>query len=92
VPSDAAEEAPVDFNDPQTLWLNLTNIALGIVTIACVGMCGFAAWRDVVEAMVRARQRRPVHRQLTLVIPGLGVTMADGGEPVAPPDPDHKDA
>ncbi len=67
----------IDWSNSQTLWLNLTNAALGVVTIICAGFIakgilmqfGFFAVRDKEDYHV-------------LNVPGLGVTMADGGEPV----------
>jgi hypothetical protein len=86
----------VDWNDPQTIWLNLANLALGLVTIACVAMLVYA-----VAAELLARWRKSAvaegldHEVSNLVasyksghaieLPGLGLTMADGGEPVKPP-------
>jgi hypothetical protein len=70
------------WNDPQTLWLNITNIVLGLVTLACVGLVGFAVWR---ELRGRLRKRQTVTGDEfdahVAHFPELGLTMADGGEP-----------
>ncbi|MGK2857133.1 MAG: hypothetical protein ACSLFQ_07995 [Thermoanaerobaculia bacterium] len=66
--------------DPQTMWLNLTNIGLGIVTLACFAT---VAWSVAVEIAERvgAKSRAAVeHDDHALLVPGLGLTMADGGE------------
>jgi hypothetical protein len=86
----------VDWSDPQTLWLNLTNAALGVVTLLAVLVVAGSVGR---ELMVRRRKTRELNNLdaelATLVngggsahilpVPELGLTMADGGEPVEPP-------
>lgn len=87
-----------------TFWLNMTNFALGIVTLlAVLVVAGAVSWdlffvwlhkvrtRDVVDinrinmqrlmAEVRAGWGADEH---SLPVPGLGLTMADGGEKVDP--------
>lgn len=89
-----------------TFWLNMTNFALGIVTLlAVVVVIGavswdlFFAWLHKVRradsvnlsainiqrlmAEVRAGWGADAH---SLSVPGLGLTMADGGEKVDPSD------
>jgi len=67
-----------NFNDPNTLWLNVTNIVLGIVTLICCVAVGWGVYQDV---RARIKKRVPVRiDDHVFVIPGLGVTMADGGE------------
>jgi hypothetical protein len=69
------------FNDPETLWLNLTNLGLGLVTIVCLAVVGRAIAVDII---VRARNRALAKADdHAMVVPGLGLTMADGGEPIA---------
>jgi len=68
----------IDWSNAETLWLNLTNGALGIVTLICAGVIlkgilaqfGFFATREATE---------DYH---VMNVPGLGITMADGGEPI----------
>ena len=87
-----------------TFWFNMTNFALGIITLlavlvvfAAVGWDLMALWlhkarktesvdvgnvdMDNITADLRARWRTEPH---TLSVPGLGLTMADGGEKVEP--------
>ncbi|OGG44021.1 MAG: hypothetical protein A3F84_27835 [Candidatus Handelsmanbacteria bacterium RIFCSPLOWO2_12_FULL_64_10] len=75
----------VDWSDPETLWLNITNAALGIVTLAALlSVLGAAAVElcgRLKKHLARARDFR------TLRVPDLGLTMADGGEKI-----DEKDA
>jgi hypothetical protein len=77
----------VNWNDPQTLWLNYTNLGLGLVVLACIAVAGYAFF---VEIAARVRKTSPsVDAQVRALIrsahafhsPELGLTMADGGEP-----------
>jgi len=78
-------------SDPNTYWLNFMNIALGIVVLI-----SFAALiAGIVQELAARRKKRAElaaldHEVADLVaqydshtfhVPGLGVTMADGGEP-----------
>jgi len=81
-------------NDDWVFWLNLTNIALGLVVVLAVSITAYGVVRELVS-------RRRKHRSLTnldeeldvmmhgefahgLPVQGLGMTMADGGEPAKP--------
>ena len=78
-------------NDPSTYWLTATNIALGVVVLVC---CLAVAFGVLQELAVRRRKHTAMtalDREVTSLvagfqdghafhIPGLGVTMADGGE------------
>lgn len=89
-----------------TFWLNMTNFALGIVTLlAVLVVAGAVSWDlffmwlrrvrtgDVVDvsrvnmqrlmAEIRAGWGADDH---SLPVPGLGLTMADGGEKLDPSD------
>ncbi len=39
----------VNWNDPQTWWLNVTNVALGILTVACGVLIARAILREVLR-------------------------------------------
>ncbi len=70
----------LDLGDPKTLWLNVTNIALGVVTLLCVGI---VVWGAATEVLGRLRRRWAVYMgedAHVFAAPGLGTTMADGGE------------
>ena len=82
----------IDWND-QTLWLNVTNAALGLVTLAAVLMVVVSVARELVARRRRAHDSTALDDEVralfatsphTLSVPGLGLTMADGGEPVKP--------
>jgi hypothetical protein len=72
--------------------LNVTNLVLGIVTLLCCAAVVFGVVQEVVaRRKKRAAMSRLDHEVADLVagfdghafnVPGLGVTMADGGEPV----------
>jgi len=63
---------------PDTFWLNFTNIALGLVTLAClIAIAGGVARELLLRWQRRAVASADDHAFAT---PGLGVTMADGGE------------
>jgi len=96
-----------------TFWLNMTNFALGIITLlavlvvaAAVSWDLFFLWLHKVRtegmdirsinmqrlmAEVRAEWGTDPH---SLSVPGLGLTMADGGEKVDPSEtrPDQKES
>jgi hypothetical protein len=63
---------------PDVFWLNFTNIALGLVTLACVLLIVGGVVRELLHRWHRrAMDSEDDHAFAT---PGLGVTMADGGE------------
>ncbi|MGB2869798.1 MAG: hypothetical protein WBD36_15195 [Bacteroidota bacterium] len=71
-----------EFFESEAVWLNITNAALGIVTLACLILVGRAVFQELV-----ARARKAVHIPVeqddhAFDIESLGITMADGGEPI----------
>lgn len=82
--------------EAELFWLNATNIALGAVVLVCAVILGGAIVQSVLQ---RWRAMREIDRDLhglerqsgphAFEVPGLGLTMADGGEPVQ--DPHNKD-
>ncbi len=76
-----------ELSTPDTFWLDVTNVALGLVTLACVcvvlqGLVG--------ELRFRLRRRAQVPDDHAFLTPDLGLTMADGGERVEEEDPARK--
>jgi hypothetical protein len=79
-----------------TLWLNITNFALGIVTLIALLVVFFAVgWDLLVRKVGRAPEVDLQHADADLrallgagshsfSVPELGLTMADGGERIAP--------
>ncbi len=81
-----------NFNDPDTFWLNVTNIALAVVTLIC---CAVVARSVYQEIRVRLRKRAhafAVDDDHAFIVPELGLTMADGGERVDRPNVSGKTA
>ena len=75
----------LNWSDPNTFWLNITDIALGVTTLACVAFVAQAAFREVYLRLAARWQARQPHDAHALALPELGLTMADGGEPIVPP-------
>ena len=77
-------------NDPSTYWLTITNVALGLVTLICCAAVGIGVLQELAARhKKKAAMSKLDHEVADLVasfdghafnIPGLGVTMADGGE------------
>lgn len=67
-----------DFLDSETMWLNITNAALGLVTLICLGVFVYGVVQEIKE---RVRRRvRVTADSHTFQLEQLGITMADGGE------------
>jgi hypothetical protein len=64
----------------EVFWLNVTNLVLGLVTLSCVLVIGYAVIKEIRErarATARVTENADDH---AFVVTGLGITMADGGE------------
>ena len=75
--------AQVNWNDPQTFWLNATNAALGLVVVICCVVVVFSIVRELAgRRRQRARAIAEMDRELRDLVQSyeLGATMADGGE------------
>ncbi len=80
-----------------TMWLNITNFALGLVTLVALLVVFLAVgWDLLASKMKHARagiDLRNIDAELqamlygshSLSVPGLGLTMADGGEKLESP-------
>lgn len=73
----------LNWSDPTTFWLNITDIVLGVVTLAGVAFVAQAAFREV-YARLTLRLPRLHEDTHALALPELGLTMADGGKPIKP--------
>ena len=68
------------FTYNEVFWLNVTNLVLGLATLICLVVIGYAVLRDIRERVrAHATESEKVDDH-AFVIDGLGVTMADGGE------------
>lgn len=75
-------------------WLNLTNIALGVVVVLAVLVVAYGVVRELAARRKKARGLASLDKELeemlhdefahSLAVPELGLTMADGGERVKP--------
>lgn len=76
--------------DDWVFWLNLTNIALGAVVFLAVLLVAYALAWEFVSRYKKPRNVPNLDEELKamlhdgLSVPGLGVTMADGGERFKP--------
>ena len=71
----------VDWGDPGTFWLNVTNAALGIFTVVAFVIVAGGVVMELVERL-RKRAASAAADAHTLHVPMLGLTMADGGEKI----------
>jgi hypothetical protein len=69
----------VDWSDPETFWLNVTNALLGLVTVVALALVAGAAAVEIFGRL-KARLFSSAFDPHVLPAPGLGTTMADGGE------------
>ena len=85
----------VDWNNPQTLWLNVTNLALGVATLLALGALAYGLFGDLLAMRKRSRVMGKLDAELRhlvgagsgahlMPVEGMGLTMADGGEPLPP--------
>jgi hypothetical protein len=77
-----------------TFWLMMMNYALGVITLAAlVLVVGAVSWELLGKRAQKLRELEGIDSELhamfhgephALSVPGLGFTMADGGEKIAP--------
>ena len=78
-------------SDPSTYWLNITNAALGLVTLICLAAVGIGIMQELAARRKKSAALSKLDTELSHLvaslgdghafqIPSLGVTMADGGE------------
>ena len=78
-------------NDPSTYWLTVTNVGLGLVALVCVAAVAIGVFQEIAARRRKAAADGNLDRELSELvasfddshafhIPGLGMTMADGGE------------
>jgi hypothetical protein len=83
-------------SDPSTYWLTFTNAALGIIVLACFVAVAIGIWQELAARRRKAAEMSKLDREVTDLVssydghvfnvPGLGVTMADGGEELGKKD------
>lgn len=69
-----------DPSNSEVFWLNVTNVALGVICLVCILALGWGVARDLAARWRHAPVRRSAE---THVFDDalLGMTMADGGQP-----------
>jgi len=77
-------------SDPATYWLNFTNIALLALVLICCGAVAFGVVQELAARRKKAVSMSKLDREVSDLVasydghafnvPGLGLTMADGGE------------
>ena len=83
-------------NDPSTYWLTFTNAALGVVVLICCIAVGIGVFQELAARRKKARATAQLDQEVSDLVtafdghafhvPSLGVTMADGGEPLEKKD------
>jgi hypothetical protein len=69
-----------DTMDSETLWLTITNVGLGVVTLVCIIAVGVVITKEVfadARSKVKIPQLQDDH---SFMLADLGITMADGGK------------
>jgi hypothetical protein len=79
-------------SDPSTYWLNFMNVGLGVVVLICCAAVAFGVVQELAARRKRRASLSQIDREVSDLlltydghafhVPNLGVTMADGGEPV----------
>ena len=81
----------VNWSDPQTWWLNMTNLGLGLVALVALLAIAYGIVWDLIA---KRRESQQVDGEVSRMLAGmehafhspeLGLTMADGGEPESKP-------
>lgn len=78
-------------SDPSTYWLTITNIGLGVVVLICAIAVGIGILQEVAAKRRKRLEMARLDREVSDLVasygdghafdvPGLGITMADGGE------------
>ena len=68
-------------NDPEIFWLTTTNLILGLVVLTCIMIVAHGVYKEI-RLRITKRSSPPSSSTRAVVIPLVGPTMADGGEPV----------
>ena len=80
-------------SDPSTYWLTVTNAALGLVVLICCCAVGIGVFQEILAKRRKAAALSHIDREVSDLVasfgdghafhlPNLGMTMADGGEPI----------
>lgn len=78
--------------EPSAYWLNIMNAVLGLVVLICCAAVGVGVFQELAarrkkRAALSALDREVADFDIHAVnVPSLGLTMADGGEPIEKKD------
>jgi hypothetical protein len=77
-------------SDPSTYWLTIMNIALGVLVLAACAAVAFGVVQELAARRKKSAALAKLDREVAILesaygdhafnVPGLGLTMADGGE------------
>jgi hypothetical protein len=78
-------------SDPSTLWLTITNAALGVVVLICCVAVAIGVFQELAAKRRKATAMSTIDNEVSDLVnsfqdghsfhlPQLGLTMADGGE------------
>lgn len=84
------ERIHLSVSDSSTFWLTFMNAALGVVTLVCCMAVGISIVRELAVRRKKSAALAKLDREVADLVasfdghafnvPGLGLTMADGGE------------
>jgi hypothetical protein len=66
--------------DSETLFLTITNIGLGVVTVICIAAVGMVIIKEVFSEARSTVKVPHLQDDHSFILADLGITMADGGK------------
>jgi hypothetical protein len=88
-------------SDPSTYWLTITNIVLGLVVFICCAAVAVGVIQELAAKRKKASAMSKLDQEVAdlvssygghaFQVPGLGITMADGGEELGSGQRPHKE-
>jgi hypothetical protein len=72
------------FANNDAFWLNITNLGLGLATLAMLAAVGFSIAQEAVARFRRRSALRSGGASPAWIVHGLGLTMAEGGGKLPP--------
>jgi hypothetical protein len=66
-----------EMSNAASFWVDVTNVALGLTTLLCLGVVGYMVVKEVLARRAKTAHASDPH---ILEVPELGLTMTDGGE------------
>jgi hypothetical protein len=69
-----------DLIDPNTFWLNVTNVTLGAVTLVCCIVVGYGVVQEIRKRICEYKTNHFKTDDYRLFLTNLGITITNGGE------------